>query len=347
MLGVVGHADIDVFASSAHHPEAVAGWANVGLAASVPLAEAVRQGELVAFASPTELVAALGDGAVDELGGRSWVAMPIVMRGLTIAVLGVTWQVPHALTGDEAATAAVACALLRPLVVEHLEALDRLDRPLVVGGGEDVEARLAETAALLDTVLAAAPVGIAFLDRDLRVVRINPALAAFGDRPPDEHLGRPLVEAAPWLDDLVGDRLRQTLDDRRAEVDLELRAAAADGRRRDLVASLYPVETLDGRLLGAGIVLIDVTRRNAQQQRTERDLTAHIREQAGVLERLQTAILPPSLPEHPCSTSMPATSRRPTSWRSAATGTTPSRRRTDGWWSPWATPWATGCRPSR
>ena len=67
----------------------------------------------------------------------------------------------------------------------------------------------------------------------------------------------------------------------------------------DLIASVYPVQTLDGRALGVGVVVVDVTRRNARQQRTERDLTAHIREQAGVLERLQTAILPPSLPKHP------------------------------------------------
>ena len=54
-LGVVGDGDIDVLATTGYRPEDVARWPNVGLGAAVPLAEAVRQRELVAFASPDEL----------------------------------------------------------------------------------------------------------------------------------------------------------------------------------------------------------------------------------------------------------------------------------------------------
>src|SRR5215211_2456520 len=51
--------------------------------------------------------------------------------------------------------------------------------------------------ALLDTLLGASPVGMVFVDRDLRYVRINHALAAVNGRPVEEHLGRTVREVVP------------------------------------------------------------------------------------------------------------------------------------------------------
>ena len=48
--------------------------------------------------------------------------------------------------------------------------------------------------ALLDTLFATAPVGLAFLDLEGRYVRINEALAAMNGRSVDEHLGRTIDE---------------------------------------------------------------------------------------------------------------------------------------------------------
>ena len=51
-----------------------------------------------------------------------------------------------------------------------------------------------ESLALLDTVFLGAPVGLAFVDRELRFVRINDALAALNGHPPEAHLGRTVGE---------------------------------------------------------------------------------------------------------------------------------------------------------
>src|SRR5262249_32208301 len=46
-----------------------------------------------------------------------------------------------------------------------------------------------QSVGLLDTFFASAPVGLGFLDNDLRYVRVNDAFARFGDRSAAEHVG--------------------------------------------------------------------------------------------------------------------------------------------------------------
>ena len=56
-----------------------------------------------------------------------------------------------------------------------------------------------EASALFDVVGEGAPVGLAFLDTDLRFVRINAALCAINGRPAEEHIGRTIDEVLPEL----------------------------------------------------------------------------------------------------------------------------------------------------
>ena len=58
----------------------------------------------------------------------------------------------------------------------------------------------AESLRLLDTLLARAPVGFVFLDRDLRFVRINERLAEINGFSIEAHLGRTVAEITPTLD---------------------------------------------------------------------------------------------------------------------------------------------------
>ena len=53
--------------------------------------------------------------------------------------------------------------------------------------------RLAE----LQTIYASVPVGLAFVDKNLRFVSINETLAEFNGLPVDEHVGRTLGEVLP------------------------------------------------------------------------------------------------------------------------------------------------------
>ena len=106
--------------------------------------------------------------------------------------------------------------------------------------------------ALLDTYSAGSPVGMALWDRDLRVRRMNEALALLLGVRAEDQLGRRAQEI-PGLPTEVADHLRSVLASGRARRDVEL-----EGGGRTLVASWYPVHS--GReIVAVGSVLVDVS----------------------------------------------------------------------------------------
>ena len=126
---------------------------------------------------------------------------------------------------------------------------------------QEARATAEESLALLDTLLATAPVGFAFMDLDLRFRRINEALAAINGLPPDAHLGRTLHEVLPTLAPIVEPFHRQVLQTGEPLVNVELCGEKPTDPLEQgyWLASYYPVRTRDGRLLGVGVMVIDVT----------------------------------------------------------------------------------------
>jgi GAF domain-containing protein/PAS domain-containing protein len=110
----------------------------------------------------------------------------------------------------------------------------------------------------LDALLAHAPIGIAFLDRDLRFVRVNAAMAAQNERPVEQHLGRA-------LDDVIDDPgvaavARRSLTTGVPAFDVPFsRVSPRSGRTRHVLAGYYPVVAPDGTVSGMGVVVRDVT----------------------------------------------------------------------------------------
>src|SRR5207245_6545604 len=82
-----------------------------------------------------------------------------------------------------------------------------------------------ESLALLDTLLATAPVGFAFVDRDLRYVRINDSLAAMNAATPEAHLGRTVREMLPEIADEIEPLHRRVLATGEPVLDVELTGA--------------------------------------------------------------------------------------------------------------------------
>jgi PAS domain S-box-containing protein len=120
--------------------------------------------------------------------------------------------------------------------------------------------------AKLEALLAASPVGIAFVDRDLRYLRINDALAALDGSPARDHIGRSvneiLPEAAPRLEPM----LRGVLDTGVPVLNIEL-----ETETHALLANYFPVRSASGEITGVGAIMIDMTdaRRAQRALRTE------------------------------------------------------------------------------
>lgn len=116
--------------------------------------------------------------------------------------------------------------------------------------------RARRTLASLDALLVHAPVGIGFLDRHLRFVRVNDAMGRIGRRDPEQYVGLTMDETVgrPELTAIV----RSVLETGVPVFDVELSGTAADGRPYHALAGYYPVHGPDG-INGVGVIARDVT----------------------------------------------------------------------------------------
>jgi PAS domain S-box-containing protein len=127
----------------------------------------------------------------------------------------------------------------------------------------------------LESLLAASPVGVAFLDRDLRYLRINEALAQVNGRPAAEHIGRSIIEMIPDGASVLGPMLRDVMTRGEPVLNLELtRPSATDPKDvRTYLATFFPVRAASGEIMGVGGVVSDVTsaRRAEEELRREQE----------------------------------------------------------------------------
>ena len=185
---------------------------------------------------------------VSRLAPKSYMIVPIIARGRSIGSLTLlsTRQGRHYDENDLAfaQTLAGRCGL----AIDNAKLHDAAERSL----------------SLLDTVFATAPVGLAFLDTDLRFVRINETMAAFDRRRVEDHLGRTLEEVVGPGAREVAALYRHVLDTGEPVLDREVSGRAGpdgDGTRHWNV-SITRVHGPDGDVLGVSGAAIDVTERH-------------------------------------------------------------------------------------
>jgi PAS domain S-box-containing protein len=206
---------------------------------------------LVRQAEPIAEVAADERELFNRLAIQSYMIVPLVARGRTLGA--VTLISRRADRRYEPADLDFAEHLARrfALAVDNARLYDQAERSL----------------ALLDTLFATAPVGLAFFDSDLRFVRVNAALAEINGLPVEEHLGRTLQEVLPGAASQVVGQIRAVQQTGEPARDLEVQVATqrAATRPRLLNASYYPVRSPDGDVIGVGAVVTDITERQRAQ----------------------------------------------------------------------------------
>lgn len=122
---------------------------------------------------------------------------------------------------------------------------------------------LAGERTMLEGLLLSAPVGLGFVDRSFRFVRINDALARYGGRSAADHLGRSVSEMVPHLWPLLEPIFRRVLEvgETLRDVPVSDEAVARPGEAVHTSCSYYPVRDAGGGISGVGIVVADVTDR--------------------------------------------------------------------------------------
>jgi GAF domain-containing protein len=207
------------------------------------------------------------DGLYARLAPKSYMLVPLAARGRSLGSLTLLSTREGRHYGDAdlafAETLAGRCAQ----AIDNARLHDVAERSLT----------------LLDAVFATAPVGLAFVDHDLRFVRINETMTAY-----NEHLGE--------LDAVY----RRVLEGGEPVHDLQL---TSGGRHWNV--SCAPVPGPAGDVLGVSVVVLDVTERQ-QLLDAEREgrIRADFLSRAGVLldetldyERTLRAVADIAVPE--------------------------------------------------
>ncbi|MEG4531978.1 PAS domain S-box protein [Microcoleus sp. D2_18a_D3] len=142
--------------------------------------------------------------------------------------------------------------------------LDITDRKQAQNQLRENEIRLRRQLAELDLVYKTTPVGLCFVDTNLRYIRLNECLAAINGRSIADHIGRTARDVIPEMADMVERIYRQVLATQTPVIDLEVKAETKQlpGVLRDWQISFYPVIDESGTLLGVSTVVAEITDRN-------------------------------------------------------------------------------------
>ncbi len=147
---------------------------------------------------------------------------------------------------------------------------------LMVASIQEQRSGLNDTLALLDSMLANAPIGFAFFDRRLRFVRVNQFLANMNDLPVSRHLGRSVDEIFPgYAAKLVADSIQAVFEHGHTVQNLELSGEpdAESAATRSWLTNVYPVRTENHSVRWVGLIVVETTeRRRAEDalRRTEK-----------------------------------------------------------------------------
>jgi PAS domain S-box-containing protein len=133
------------------------------------------------------------------------------------------------------------------------------------------EARVQRQLAELDHVYQTTPVGLCFVDANLRLVRVNEYLAAVNGRETVEMLGLKVREALPEMADWLEPFYQQVIATQRPLLDIEIQAETLQqpGIVRDWLMSYYPVIDNEGLFLGVSTVVQEITDRKKAERLLE------------------------------------------------------------------------------
>jgi PAS domain S-box-containing protein len=241
------------------HPETLRTLAVLPLTATSFAAAAARDGRSVEVRDTAAVGEDIALGAkVARLEGlHAVLSQPLFARGRLVGVMSILYATPHTFVPEER-------ELARAL--GDLWAI-AIDNARLFSEAQNAIKRLNESLALLATLQEKAPIGFAFIDRDLNLVRVNEAMAAINGVPADMTEGRPLAETLPDIAAKESAAVCQVLKTGVPILHREVRGEtpAAPGDERFWDSSYYPVRTEDGEIIGVGILVEETTARRRSE----------------------------------------------------------------------------------
>ena len=193
------------------------------------------------------------------------------------------WFYGKAMPAKDLANAASGFRPKEPSVMS-IDAVGRISR-----GSLDPlpSVRLAQLQAVYD----GAPVGLAFLDRDLRYRMLNRKLAEMNGRPMDDHIGRTVSQMIPEMFPVVEGYIRRALNGE-ATQGVEVTKPASDvNGGQTILLSYEPARDEAGEVVGVSVAIADLsaTRRAEEARRAAEE---HFRYMVELLPQIPWIIDP-------------------------------------------------------
>ena len=185
-----------------------------------------------------------------ELGYCSAMIVPLIIRGQILGIIsfGTTSASSRFYTADDLAFAE---DLARPIALA-------IDNARFYQKTHQAEQRNDEFLALLDACTSSAPIGLAFLDRERRYIRINDALAAIYHIKASENLGKTVWQTLdPQLASAVDAKIEQVLQSKEPILNVE----ETGNLETYYISNYYPVRSELGEILGVGMTVLDISER--------------------------------------------------------------------------------------
>jgi PAS domain S-box-containing protein len=182
---------------------------------------------------------------------------------------------------------------VEPLQTEDGETIGITCASVDITERKQMELALHQSETTLNALLASAPIGIAFFDRDLRYIHANEALAATNGIPLNEHIGRTLEDVLPQWAPAITPVLQQVMDTQEPLLNQEVVGVTypSDQMRYGLV-NYFPVCLTNGEILGVGVTSVDISDR----KRIEEERKRVQQELQNTLQTLQTIVAASPLP---------------------------------------------------
>ncbi len=223
-----------------------------------PLSEAFREGRplLLPDISP-EVLEAMARApehlrAMEQLRPRTCMAVPLSVGARRVGLLNFILATPGRRYTERELKYAEELARRVAFVVEHARLFREAQGAL---RARDT------TLALLEAFLAASPVGMGFVNRELRYVLVNPVLADMNGKPPEAHLGHPVRELLPGQEEstFVERLLHEVMERGEPRTNRNALIPARPGiPPRPVHSTFFPVK-VEGETLGVGLTVLDIT----------------------------------------------------------------------------------------
>jgi diguanylate cyclase (GGDEF)-like protein/PAS domain S-box-containing protein len=207
---------------------------------------------------------------VREIGIRSLLVAPIMTKDRLIGAM-VFYELSKRFEfGEERLDFARKLAASVSLALENAELYQALQE----------NRKLAETRfAELRTVYETAPVGLCFIDRNMRYVKINRKLAEMNNVSIEETIGRTVREViADEADRTIEDLCNRAIETGRPIENIEIRRKTINGMLT-VLANYYPVRDQGNAVVGVNVVVQDITARKRTEdalRRSEQLLNAFL-----------------------------------------------------------------------